>query len=244
MYRNYMYSNDKKVRRAFLTGCQAMMDVFAHTSSNEIAAVLSRRDEGWIAMLCQTEEKRAEHESRAVACAIANDFNFDKAQLRGMLFNCACINDNGESVDENGKPCEDRPYPHKHYWSGDSAEKLSAEEFAKLSPEEQQECEEVSEIKLSNKVTHTDKWVSAHSVVVKLLIERMLREESPEMLDMYCKALESEKYELINYHHECFEELKSIHNSMHDMLGCILSTICDNCDCDEGETDPEEKAKD
>ncbi len=44
MYRNYMYSNDKEVRRAFLTGCRAMMDVFAHTSSNEIAAILSRRD--------------------------------------------------------------------------------------------------------------------------------------------------------------------------------------------------------
>lgn len=47
-----------------------------------------------------------------------------------------------------------------------------------------------------------------------------------------------------NRGYECFKELKSIHNSMHDMLGCILSTICDNCNCDEGETNPEEKVKD
>lgn len=225
MYKDYLFGNPE-LKNAFLAGCREMMSIMTHAEQGTHAAILSRNDEDWIALLCQREEQRQTEEARMVARAVLDDYDFDKKRLRGMIFDRPSVDDNGMPIDEKGGTI--KTYPHKWYRNIDSGVEISTEEFAKLPCEVQKQYDTIPKIKLTSKIGNRVKWVSAYdTVMIESMLEKILPQEPSKLLEMYYYALERHSSKLLDLYQKCFSRIRPadpLSGAVNDILSAISTT--------------------
>lgn len=108
-----------------------------------------------------------------------------------MIFDCNCINDNGEEVDEDGNIVEKSEYPYRYY-QDERGEELTYTEYKLKSIEQRAKYEKFLKLDLKSNSGNDVKWITQYDfAIIRGLIEKILPTEPPAVLKLYRKALEN-----------------------------------------------------
>lgn len=205
MYKYYLLAAPETEKRAFIAGLRTMMDIIKHTPPDDHSVLLSRDDPDWILYICESNQQRRNEERRAVAETVLRNYTVDKNSLRGMIFDCERLDDDGLPIDGEGNPTEKRPYPNKRYENIDGDE-ISLEEYESLPFDQQCRCTVTPYIELRGRNNASTRKVPSYSAIFEALLRRELIEEPLAMLKLYREALEKGENDLIHEHKDIFKE--------------------------------------
>lgn len=119
-YEKYLNSDDLEMRRAFLMGYRAALDVHGLLTLDMMD---SRRMEYAVRdNLLRLQEKMTEM-GRDLARRLVKNFNLKEHDLCAMLLDCACLNAKGEETEADGSPAQEHhPWPLVTYIGVDGSE--------------------------------------------------------------------------------------------------------------------------